>query len=238
MARRFAATDLHGCLRTFRYLVEEELRLRPADHLYLLGDYVNKGPDSAGVLDYLMQLQDAGYQVHCLRGNHDLELLDTIFSRGDGDMWRTRAEQAMTLASFGVSRPSQIAPRYVQWLANLPLQLELPDFVLVHAGFDFALPPEEMRRDTYSMLYAKRFTYDPSRLAGKRLLHGHVPTPVAKVQQQVAAKAGAIGLDTGGVYWHNPELRHLAALNLDSWELHLVENREAAYPIARRPAPG
>jgi serine/threonine protein phosphatase 1 len=234
MARRFAATDLHGCLRTFRHLVEEELQLRPADQLYLLGDYVNKGPDSAGVLDYLMQLQAAGYQVQCLRGNHDLELLDTIFSRGDGDMWRTPAEQAMTLASFGVARPSQIAPRYVQWLAALPLQLELPDFVLVHAGFNFALPPDEMRRDTYSMLYTKHFTYDPSRLAGKRLLHGHVPTPVAAVRASVAARAGAIGLDTGGVYRHNPELRHLAALNLDSWELHLVENREEPYAIAKR----
>ena len=165
MARRFAATDLHGCLRTFRYLVEEELQLRPDDHLYLLGDYVNKGPDSAGVLDYLMQLQATGYQVQCLRGNHDQKLLDTIFSRGDGDMWRTPAEQAMTLASFGVARPSQIAPRYVQWLAALPLQLELPDFLLVHAGFNFALPPAEMRRDTYSMLYTKHFTYDPSRQA-------------------------------------------------------------------------
>jgi serine/threonine protein phosphatase 1 len=234
MARRFVATDLHGCLRTFRYLVEEELRLRPADHLYLLGDYVNKGPDSAGVLAYLMQLQAAGYQAHCLRGNHDQELLDAIFSRGDGDPWRTPAERAMTLASFGVMRPAEIAPRYVQWLASLPLQLELPDFVLVHAGFNFALPPEEMRRDTHSMLYAKQFTYDPSRLAGKRLLHGHVPTPVAAVRASVAARAGAIGLDTGGVYRRNPELHHLAALNLDSWELHLVENREEPYVINMR----
>ena len=234
MTRRFAATDLHGCLRTFRYLVEEELQLRPDDHLYLLGDYVNKGPDSAGVLDYLMQLQEAGYQVQCLRGNHEQELSDTIFSRGDGDMWRTRAEEAMTLASFGVSRPSEIPMRYVQWLASLPLQLELPDFVLVHAGFDFALPPDEMRRDTFSMLYTKRFTYDPSRLAGKRLLHGHVPTPVAEVQASVAAKTGAIGLDTGCAFRHNSELRHLAALNLDTWQLHLVENQEDPYPIARR----
>jgi serine/threonine protein phosphatase 1 len=124
----------------------------------------------------------------------------------------------------------------VQWLASLPLQLELRDFVLVHAGFNFALPPAEMRRDTYSMLYTKQFTYDPSRLAGKRLLHGHVPTPVATVRASVAARAGAIGLDTGGVYRHNPELRHLAAFNLDSWELHLVENREVAYPITQRPA--
>jgi serine/threonine protein phosphatase 1 len=232
MPRRFATTDLHGCLRTFRYLVEQELRLRPADHLYLLGDYVNKGPDSGGVLDYIMQLQGFGYQVYCLRGNHEQELLDARYARGD-EPWRTPTERNMTLASFGVTQLRDLPTRYIEWLAALPLQLELPDFVLVHAGFNFALPVTDMRRDTYSMLYTKQFVFDPSRLAGKRLLHGHVPTPVAEVRAAVAARAGAIGLDTGCAYRHNSELRHLAALNLDTWQLHLVENREDPYPIAR-----
>jgi serine/threonine protein phosphatase 1 len=235
MPRRFAATDLHGCLYTFRYLVEQELRLRPTDTLYLLGDYVNKGPNSRGMLDYIMQLQAAGYQVHCLRGNHEKELLDTIHGTPNANnMWKSEPERELVLASFGVTQPTDIADRYVTWMAALPLELELPDFVLVHAGYDFALPPAEMRRDTQSMLYTKSFVFDPSRLAGKRLLHGHVPTPTAEVKKQVAAKAGAIGLDTGCVYYHNPELCHLTALNLDSWELHLVENREEPYAIAKR----
>ncbi|RZK28373.1 MAG: serine/threonine protein phosphatase [Hymenobacter sp.] len=235
MPRRFAATDVHGCLHTFRHLVEQELSLRPSDTLYLLGDYVNKGPDTRGVLDYLMQLQSSGYQVHCLRGNHEQELLDTIHGIPNANhMWKLEAERDLVLASFGVARPADIPARYVAWMAALPLELELPDFVLVHAGYDFALPPPEMRRDRQSMLYVKSFVFDPSRLGGKRLLHGHVPTPVAEVKANVAAKAGAIGLDTGGVYRHNPELRHLAALNLDSWELHLVENREEPYPIAKK----
>ena len=235
MSRRFAATDIHGCLRTFRQLVEEELRLRPTDILYLLGDYVNKGPDSRGVLDYIMQLQAAGYQVQCLRGNHEQELLDTIHGTPNANnMWKSAAERGMVLASFGVAQPTDITPQYVAWISALPLELELPDFVLVHAGYDFALPPAEMRQDAPSMLYTKSFVFDPSRLGGKRLLHGHVPTPVAEVKANVAAKAGAIGLDTGGVYRHNPELRHLAALNLDSWELRLVENCEQPYPIAVR----
>jgi serine/threonine protein phosphatase 1 len=237
MARRFAATDLHGCLRTFRYLVEQELHLRPNDTLYLLGDYVNKGPDSRGVLDYIMQLQGFGYQVQCLRGNHEQELLATIHGTPNANhMWKLEAEREMTLASFGVTQATDIPAQYAQWMAALPLTLELPDFVLVHAGFDFTLPPTAMRQDTQSMLYTKSFVFDPSRLAGKRLLHGHVPTPVADVQKKVAAKAGAIGLDTGCAFLQNPELRHLAALDLDSWQLHSVENREEPYPIAKRPA--
>lgn len=235
MPRRFAATDLHGCLRTFRYLVETELRLRPTDTLYLLGDYVNKGPDSAGVLAYIMQLQALGYQVHCLRGNHEQELLDTIQGTPNANhMWKAEAERDMVLASFGVSQPADIPAQYVAWMAALPLTLELADFVLVHAGFDFALPPAAMRHDEQSMLYTKSFVFDPSRLGGKRLLHGHVPTPVAEVKKNVATKVGAIGLDMGCVYRHNPELSHLGALNLDSWELHLIKNCEEPYPIAKK----
>jgi serine/threonine protein phosphatase 1 len=235
MNRRFAATDIHGCLATFRHLVEVELRLRTSDTLYLLGDYVNKGPDSAGVLDYIMALQASGYQVICLRGNHEQELLATIHGTPNANnMWKSEVERDLVLASFGVAEATAIPARYVALMAALPLTLELPDFVLVHAGFDFSLSPADMRRDEHSMLYTKSFVFDPSRLGGKRLLHGHVPTPVAEIKAAVAARAGAIGLDTGGVYRHNPELRHLAALNLDSWELHLVENREEPYPIAVR----
>jgi serine/threonine protein phosphatase 1 len=233
MNRRFAATDIHGCLETFSHLVEVELRLRTTDTLYLLGDYVNKGPDSAGVLDYIMVLQGYGYQINCLRGNHDQDFLDAVWGKTT-KAWPTPEEREITLESFCVSQPHDIPMEYRRWLHALPYEIELPDFVLVHAGYDFALPPTVMRRDHYHMMHTKSFVFDPSRLGGKRLLHGHVPTPVAEIKAAVAARAGAIGLDAGGVYRHNPELRHLAALNLDSWELHLVENREEPYPIAVR----
>lgn len=229
---RYATTDLHGCLRSFRHLVEEKLRLGPADVLYVLGDFVNKGPDSRGVLEYLMQLPAAGYQVHCLLGNHDLELLEAARSHRPLAPWA--AGENLALSSFGVARPADIPEPYLRWLEALPLSLELPDFVLVHAGFNFRLPPDEMRHDQQSMLNIKDFTFDASRLRGKRLLHGHNPKPVAHLRQQVEKRSGAIDLDTGCVYRHDPELRHLAALNLDTWELALQPNIEADYPIARR----
>ena len=230
---RYATTDLHGCLHTFRYLVEEKLRLTRHDELYLLGDYVNKGPDSRGVLDYLMYLQASGYRVQCLRGNHDQALLDAARHRWRWD-WRGPRGRLPTLRSFGVARMADVPAQYLDWLAGLPYEIELPDFVLVHAGYDFALPPAEMRRDYQTMLNTKKYVYDPSRLAGKRLLHGHVPTSTAQVRARAATHPGALGLDTGCVYRHNPELAHLAALNLDTWELTLVPNREPAYTIGKR----
>ncbi|MBC6699988.1 metallophosphoesterase [Hymenobacter puniceus] len=230
---RYASTDLHGCLHTFRHLLEQELRLQLTDELYLLGDYINKGPDSRGVLDYLLQLTARGFRVHCLRGNHDQELLDAAQGRSHLT-WAVTADRQMTLASFGVARPEDIPERYLRWLHDLPYQLDIPDFTLVHAGYNFSLPPDRMRADWTTMLNVKQFTFDASRLQGRRLLHGHVPTPIAEVKRQVRNQAGAICLDTGCVYRHNPELAHLAALNLDTLELTLVANQEPPYPIARR----
>ena len=230
---RYVTTDPHGCLLTFRHLVENVLHLRPEDELYVLGDYVNKGPDSRGMLDYLMQLPQRGYRVHCIRGNHDQLLLDAAQERKDL-VWLPPADQQLTLQSFGVKSLTEIPAPYLAWLDALPYELELPDFVLVHAGFNFRLPPERMRSDLHAMMNIKEFTFDASRLEGKRLLHGHVPTPTAEVQRQVRMRAGSIGLDTGCVYRHNPELSHLAALELDAFKLTLQLNIEAPYPIARR----
>lgn len=229
---RYVTTDLHGCLQTFQYLLENKLRLTRADEFYLLGDYVNKGPDSKGVLDHIMALQADGYAVHCLRGNHDQELLDAAQGR-PALAWLREDERAL-LASFNVRSATEIPAPYVAWLAALPYEFELPDFVLVHAGYDFAQPVEKMRHDYHTMMNIKQFVFDPSRLQGKRLVHGHVPTPTADVKAAVAKRQGAICLDTGCVYRHNPELRHLTALNLDTWELTLVENQEPGYPIAKR----
>ena len=230
---RYATTDLHGCLHTFRRLVEDKLRLTTTDELYLLGDYVNKGPDSKGVLDYLMHLQAAGYQVQCLRGNHDQALLDDAAHRHRW-AWPGLPGRQPTLRSFGVRRAADIPPHYIAWLDALPFEIELPDFVLVHAGYDFALPPAEMRRDYATMLTIKKFVFDAARLGGKRLLHGHVPRPAAQVRSQAAKHPGALGLDSGCVYRHNATFAHLTALNLDTWELTQVANCEPAYPIGRR----
>lgn len=66
---QYAITDLHGCARTFRALLDK-IRFSKEDELYLLGDYINRGPDSKGVIDHILELRESGHTVHCLRGNH------------------------------------------------------------------------------------------------------------------------------------------------------------------------
>ena len=199
----------------------------------MLGDYVNKGPDSRGVLDYLMQLPGHGYRVQCLRGNHDQELLDAARGRS-AVLWASATDRRLTLQSFGVDASADVPEPYLRWIDELPYYLDVPGFTLVHAGFDFRLPAAEMRADPTTMMNIKKFVFDASRLEGRRLLHGHVPTPTAAVEKAVREKAGCIGLDTGCVYRHNPRLRHLAALELDSFTLILQPNIEPEYAIGVR----
>ena len=67
--------DVHGCSKTLRYVVEEMIRLQKEDILFLLGDLIDRGPDSKGVIDYIMGLEARGYNVTTLRGNHEDYLL-------------------------------------------------------------------------------------------------------------------------------------------------------------------
>ena len=68
---RWAISDIHGCCQTFRYMVETELQITKEDELFLLGDYIDRGKDSKGVFDYIMQLQNDNFKVQCLMGNHE-----------------------------------------------------------------------------------------------------------------------------------------------------------------------
>src|SRR5947209_8352154 len=72
--RTLAVGDIHGCLRALDALLAA-VRLQPDDRLITLGDYTDRGPDSHGVIERLLELGDRCRLV-CLRGNHDQMMLD------------------------------------------------------------------------------------------------------------------------------------------------------------------
>ena len=218
---RYATTDLHGCLHTFRYLVEEELRLTREDELYLLGDYVNKGPDSRGVLDYLMHLQAAGYQVHGVRGNHDQALLDEARHRWRWT-WRGLTGRQPTLRSFGVRRAADIPALYLDWLAALPYEIELPDFVLVHAGYDFALPRPKCGVTTPPCSISRNSCTTHRDLAAGACCMAMCLPPPRKYAPKPPPAPARWGSIPAACTATTLNLAHLAALNLDTWELTLV----------------
>jgi len=221
LGRQFAITDIHGCAATFRKLVIEKLRFSLEDTLYLLGDYVNKGPDSKGLLDFIFSLQEAGHKVFCLKGNHESYLLQTLHELATDGYFLERGGIA-TLESFGVQKAVDIPVRYLEFMKNLPLYLQLDKYMLVHAGFDFALP--DPFSDESSILNIRQFEVDLGQTGGRSVIHGHVPTTMEKIIASISANARHISIDAGCVYTHIHFLGHLAALNLDSGQIYFEKN--------------
>lgn len=226
--RRFVISDVHGCCQTLQALVWEHLALTPQDQLFLLGDYIDRGPDGAGVLDFIMDLQNTGYQVYPLRGNHEQMLLTAweVFQALEPD---TKAHTSFAAKARDKSMvdPIQdcILPRFEQWIRALPYYYELDNFYLVHAGFNFkkSAPFE----DFYAMLWTMRFSlkrYDAVKAKRKHVIFGHQKTPINAIKVAVTSRAKVIPLDNGCYKPHIQDFGHLCALDIDNWRLYSQAN--------------
>jgi serine/threonine protein phosphatase 1 len=221
--RRFALGDIHGCSRTLRKMVEELLHLEPSDLLFLLGDYIDRGPDSKGVLDYFLQLLEAGYNILPLLGNHDEMLLHAAVDPTACSLWYGNGGW-QTLKDFGVETPEEIPQSYLNFFASLPLMYLLDDYVLVHAGLDFRKTDPITESTSHDLLWAREFRIDPAKLAGRTLITGHTRTPLFEIRESLTSSH--IKLDNG--CYDKGEIGYgaLVCLNLDTRELLVQENIE------------
>ncbi|HEY5665245.1 MAG TPA: symmetrical bis(5'-nucleosyl)-tetraphosphatase [Gammaproteobacteria bacterium] len=158
----YAIGDIQGCARSFEALLKRIKFKRKRDHLWLVGDLVNRGPDSVGVLRMIRQLGDS---VTCVLGNHDLHLLATaagVRSQGSGD-------------TFDDVLNASDAEDLLDWLRTRPLLVRdrSAKRALVHAG----IPPVWKVRDAVE--HAGEIE---ALLAGKRWakalgsMYGNTPT--------------------------------------------------------------
>jgi serine/threonine protein phosphatase 1 len=192
---RYAIGDIHGGAKTLRALLEQ-LQLQPADRLFLLGDYIDRGPDSKGVLDIILQLLDSGHDVRPVRGNHDDMLLQTVTGFHDNYAWH-----------------------YLQLLEQMPYLRVEDDFVLVHAGLDMEADDPLTGSSPLAMTWGETRGIDAARLGGRRLVTGHHPVPLPLIRMSL--QSSHIYLDNGAFTGMQPEYGHLVALNLDTMSLTL-----------------
>ena len=138
--RKIAISDIHGCNDTFQRLLEK-LALVSGDELYLLGDYIDRGPDSKGVIDTILLLQQQGLFVQCLKGNHEQMMLDAVDGVDDEamDLWLSNGGIA-TLESFTVNGKLVMEDKYLHFLESLESYFEVEEYILVHAGLNFKVP--------------------------------------------------------------------------------------------------
>lgn len=222
-ARQLVIPDIHGCAKTFRALVAK-VDLKKEDQLFLLGDYIDKGPDNAGVIDFILELLAAGYQVLPLRGNHE-EML--IASHQAAEIVEDNYARIPRLNKRKgiVDRTSRILPKYEAFFLNLPYFYELEQHLLVHAGFN--LGRSNPKKDYEAMLWTADFEHDGTVLDGKTVIIGHVSTMLQFIEDDVEQRNALITLDNGCVYPNKWFRGNLLCLDIHAWHLTIQPNIES-----------
>lgn len=223
--KRWVIPDIHGYAKTLQALLEQ---IRPAktDHLIFLGDYIDRGPDSKGVIDYIMNLQKQGYKTTTLIGNHEEFLLKSLHLADNkkglvGLLKPNRVKKEWmefggkeTLKSFGTKRMSNIPEIYIEWMKKLEYYIEFNDYVIVHAGLNFK--KEDVFKDKQSMLWAKEFKVIPSKIGYRQLIHGHTPVDLEYIHHCInAEKHDFIDLDNGVYMTKKAGFGNLVAFELN-----------------------
>jgi serine/threonine protein phosphatase 1 len=191
----YAIGDVHGCLAKLLRLLDRCLHHSGgrAHRFVFVGDYIDRGPDSCGAIETLIELQgERGDDVICLRGNHEalmLEALDT----GDPILWFMNGA-AETLASYGVEHPSALPPQHVDWVAALPFWFDDGQRYFVHAGVNPALPLD--RQTDRDRLWIREPFLTSTRDFGRLIVHGHTPMRTGLPD----LRPNRLNIDTGAVY--------------------------------------
>ena len=181
--------DIHGCLSQLQKLLAE-VRPTANDQVVFLGDYIDRGPDSAGVVEELIAFQAKFPHTVFLCGNHEQMLLDflegrnaTLFLLNGGDA---------TLASYRTRKLWPLPEKHLNFLKSLKEWHATEQFIFVHAGLRPGVSLAEQHPD--DLLWIRADFLDSDYDWGKPVVYGHTPL------QEPLITATRVGLDTGCVY--------------------------------------
>ena len=241
MNKRWVIPDIHGCADSLKALIEEQIRPTRNDEIYFLGDYIDRGPGSKQVIDYIRNMQKDEYNITALKGNHEdflIELYDLevnskgawnkLFGSQKKRSWFTIGGKE-TLKSFGVNAVKDIPVEYIEWMKNLEHYAKLDDFVLVHAGLNFK--HSDPFKDKHSMMWIRDYPIQPWKIQNRRIIHGHVPVNLELINLSVSnAFYQFIDLDNGTYMKDKSGYGNLVSLELNEMKMVIQDNRDDVVP--------
>lgn len=181
----YAIGDLHGRLDLAWAaidLIEAQARSSRYRAIFL-GDYVDRGPDSRGVVEFLMSLDDDP-RVVCLKGNHEAMMVEALLRRDQAafDRWR-EAGGIETLASYGADgfedALARVPVTHLRWMNALSLTSGDGHRIYVHAGLAPGVPLD--RQTSAACLWIRdKFLKAPAKAFGTHVVHGHTPVWAGK----------------------------------------------------------
>jgi len=217
---RYVIGDIHGCSNTFRKLIKK-LCLQPEDEVYIIGDMINRGTNSSGVLKRIIKLKKSGYKVFPIKGNHEQMLLNIIKNEPEKLHQFLKFYKSADL----LSTKGKIKKKYLTLLENLPAYYELDRFILVHASLD--LNSDNIFDNEAFMLSGRYLHGDRANLIGKTLIHGHTVAELKSIENSIKDSSPVIGIDNGCIYGKTRKgFGKLICLNIDTMEIISKTNCE------------
>jgi len=209
----YAIGDIHGSLESLERLMEKINPDLERDRLLFVGDYIDRGRSSKGVVDYILRLKNLAPpgQVICLKGNHEAMFLDFLQGREKEfflfngglatleDYWGDNWVDAENLA---------LPPDHRQFFQDLQLFYETPEYIFVHGGLKPGVALMDQQEQDLLWIRGEFITSQVD--FGRRVIFGHTPF------RQPLLMPNKIGIDTGAVYGN-----FLTALKLPEVEFFL-----------------
>ncbi len=230
--RVYAIGDIHGridlLMRLMDTIVDDNGTRKSVRNqvLIFLGDYIDRGPESSRVIDFLVNHIPSQFKVILLKGNHEQMMLEAIKNKQALPTWFHNGGKA-TLYSYGIDPEKyifkqgatqilgellkeQMPLKHKEFFQNLELNTVIGDYFFVHAGVNPVLSlAEQKERD---MLWIRQRFLQYKRKFEKTIIHGHTITASPEV------RSNRVGIDTGA--WRTGRLTALRLQQRDYGFLH------------------
>ena len=207
--RIYAVGDIHGRADLLAQLLEmiaqdDASRAHATSRLVFLGDYIDRGPDSHGVVEILLHGLPEGWQCDFLMGNHERMMMDALADVEALPLWIANGGAAAVKSYVRAARTAGedradwgdladlLPPEHRRFFDDLRLSVEQGDFLFVHAGVRPGIALE--RQDPHDLVWIRRPFLDHQGSFGKVIVHGHTPVEAPEVH------LNRIAIDTGAVF--------------------------------------
>ncbi|MGJ8665183.1 MAG: metallophosphoesterase family protein [Patiriisocius sp.] len=216
----YLISDIHGNNSLFRKALKS-INFKKTDRLIILGDMIDRGEDSKGVIDTIFLMIEAGLNVTCLKGNHEQMMIDSLKDTTAKVTWMKNGGKD-TLKSFSTSKIEPIPSKYIGFLKNLKPYLIIENFIMVHAGINMKI--DKPLSDEYSLLWLRNWedVFDENWLGNRIVIHGHSPIAQDEIIKQVQEKRNVICIDNGNFVKNKDGYGSICILKLEDLSLYFV----------------
>lgn len=219
--RTIVIGDLHGNDIAFRKALKT-VSLKKEDKLILLGDLIDRGRDSKGVLDTIILLLESGFKnIICLRGNHEQMLLDAFYDASKEAIWLKNGGDK-TLLSFMSNFTDEIPLKYIKLIETFDNYHIQGEDIFVHAGLNLKI--DNPLEDIKSMLWIRNMDIEDlsnTQLKNFRIIHGHTPKKKNEIIEDFNTSKKVLCLDNGG-YLNEKEYGQIVVADLTNNKIFFI----------------